>query len=56
MLWTLKRCLKGYMELDSLKYVKDWLEARYIKEYFIDKEQKYGFTKPELIKFIEKNN
>ena len=42
------------MELDSLKYVKDWLEARYIKEYFIDKEQKYGFTKPWINKIYWK--
>lgn len=40
--------------MDSLRYVKEWLEARYIKEYFVDKDQKYVFTKPELIKFIEK--
>lgn len=42
------------MELDSIKYVIDWLEARYIREYFVDKDQKYVFTKPELIKFIKK--
>lgn len=40
--------------MDSLEFVKEWLEARYIKEYFVDKEQKYVFAKHDLIKFIEK--
>lgn len=41
MLWTLKRCLKGYMELDSLKYVKDeeeeYIQIDYVEEILNDK-------------------
>lgn len=41
-------------EKEIIDYVSDWLEKRYIKEYFTNKEQKYVLTKPELIKFIQK--
>ena len=35
MLWTLKRCLRGYMELDSLKYLAKAL-MNYIDGKFED--------------------
>lgn len=41
-------------EKEIIDYVSDWLQKRYIKEYFTNKEQRYSFTKPELIKFIQK--
>ena len=57
---TVKERLKSNTVAASDKHFIDnvmfdeTLEARYIKEYFIDKEQKYVFAKHDLIKFIEK--